>query len=283
VNRVSGKWPCIFLTVFAAACTASRSSAPRAPEGSRVVPTSAAGPWAFAHSPGTRAYRISRTATVEGMADLVVRRETVRNLTHEVLTFEPIGEELGVRAAVDTFTSNTEGAVGPPQPVELPIHLAGALGPSAIRIESPPGSSCNAARTTIATDLHNLVVPFPAQLSKGATWRDAITVSGCQAGIPITTTTTRKFTVSGEVVYSGQPFVVVQRRDSLTARGEGAYNQHRMLVEGTGVGGALYYLDSESGEISWLTTSQSFRIKVTTSGRPHWFTQTASQEFARVR
>jgi hypothetical protein len=190
---------------------------------------------------------------------------------------------LGFKAVVDTFALTTEGAVGPAQPVELPIQLTGAITSSGIRIEPSPNMSCNAAQATIATDLHNLLAPLPAQLSKGALWHDSITVSGCQAGIPITTTTRRTFRVTGEVAYSGQSFVLIQRTDSLSAHGEGAYDQHRMVVQGRGIGSATYYLDITAGEIPWLTTSHNSQIRVTTSGRLHSFAQTANQEFVRIR
>lgn len=282
VNRLIRCWLWAFLAVFALACASSRSS-PGAPGESRVVPTSTVGPWSFSHSPGSRAYGISRTALIQGIADSAVRRETVSNFTHEVLTFESTQEGLAFRAVVDTFSLKTEGVVGPAQPVELPIQLSGTIGPSGIRIEPLSSTACNAAQATIATDLHNLLAPFPSRFSKGTVWKDSIAVSGCQAGIPITTTTRRTFRVSGEVVYSGQSLVLVHRTDSLSARGEGAYNQHRMLVQGAGVGNALYYLDIPTGEVSWLTTSQTSQIRVTTSGRLHSFTQTTNQEFVRAR
>lgn len=282
MNRSFSKWLWVFVAVLAPGCGGSRSS-PGAPGESRVVPTPTVGPWSFSHSPGTRAYRISRTASIQGIADSAARRETVTNFTHEILTFEPTEAGLVFRAVVDTFALKTEGVVGPPQPVELPIQLTGVIGSSGVRIEPVANSACNAAQATVATDLHSLLAPFPPRFSKGTVWRDTIAVSGCQAGIPITTTTRRTFRVSGEVLYSGQPLILVHRTDSLLARGEGAYNQHRMMVQGFGVGGALYYLDVTSGEISWLTTSQTSQIRVTTSGRLHSFTQITNQEFVRAR
>lgn len=275
-------WLWISLVISASACAASRPSRPDAPDASRIVPTSAVGPWTFSHSSGSKAYRISRTASVQDITDSSVRREVVSNFTHEVLTFEPAGEEIGFRAVVDTFTSTTEGSVGPPQLVELPLQLSGAVTPTGIRIEYPANTVCNAIRATVTTDLHNLITPFPVQLSKGARWRDSTAVTACQAGIPTTTTTSRIFTASGEVMHSGRSYILVQRADSIIAHGDGAYNQHRMLIEGAGVGSALYYLDIVSGEISRLTTSQSTQIRVTTSGRVHSFTQTANQDFLLV-
>ena len=190
---------------------------------------------------------------------------------------------MSFQVVVDTFAVITQGSIVPAQIVELPIRLTGSLGMGGVRVENTPSESCEPIRATVASDIHNLLAPVPSQLSRGAVWRDSITTSGCQAGIPTTAVTRRTFTVAGEVNRSGQTFLLVQRVDSVSARGEGAYGQHRMTVEGSGVGTALHYLETASGEVSQLTTNQRIRITVTTSGRLHSFTQTTNQEFARVR
>jgi len=283
VNRLSGIL-LVSLAVLAGACSRSRPSpsdihATRAAD----VPIPSTGPWSFAHSPGTRAYRISRMASVEGTADSAARREVVTNFTHQTLTLDATDGGLSFTAVIDTFAVTTQGAVGPAQTVELPIELAGTVIPAGIRIATPTKYPCSAARATAATDLYNLLAPLPARLTRGMTWRDSITVSGCQAGIPTTTITKRIFTVSGEVSHSGQPRLLLTRTDTAVYRGDGAYNQHRMLVEGRGAGSALYYLDTATGAVAHLITAQTSGMNVTTSGRLHTFTQNVNQEFVRVR
>jgi hypothetical protein len=115
------------------------------------------------------------------------------------------------------------------------------------------------------------------------TWRDSISVEGCQARIPTTTRTRRVFKVEGEVIHNGQPRLMLTRMDTLVSRGSGAYDQHRMEMSGTGSGSGLYYLDRATGEVSHLITVQSSQIRVTTSGRMHAFSQITTQEFVRVR
>jgi len=207
----------------------------------------------------------------------------VSSFTHEILTLDAVGEDLAFKAVVDTFSVTSQGVVGPAQPSSLPIELLGSLGPTGIQIETPPGEECNPIKATIATDLHNLLPRFPLSLARDAIWRDSIRATGCHAGIPTAVITRRTFTVSGEVDHSGRRLILIQRLDSVSARGDGAYNQHRMQVESGGTGSALYYLDIASGEVSQLTTSQRSLIRVTTSGRVHSFTQIANQEFVRVR
>lgn len=287
MHRSSARWFCSFLVAFTSGCGATRPEPRGVPEMPRPVavpvPVSSPGPWAFAPAAGTRAYRIWRTASIEGVADSVPRREVVSNFTRQILTLERIGAELGFKAVIDTFTPATQGVIGPAQAVELPIQLIGKADAGGVHIESPPSGSCDATRAIAATDLYNLLAPFPPELAKGAVWRDSVIVSGCQAGIPTTATTTRTFTVSGEVNHAGRSLLLVRRADSVNARGEGAYGQHRMTVEGAGSGSAFYYLDTTSGEVFQLTTNQRSRITVTTSGRRHSFTQTTSQDFVRGR
>lgn len=275
------------LAILSTACATSRPSTPGGlPSGAIPVgtPTPSTGPWAFHYAPGTRAYRISRNASIEGSADSASRREIVSNFTHHILTLDEVGGgDFAFKAVIDTFLVTTQGAVGPAQLSTLPIELLGSLGAGGVRLESPPSEECSPVRATAATDLYNLLPRFPSPLSRNATWKDSISTSACHAGIPTTVVTRRAFTVSGEVEHSGRRFLLVQRLDSMSARGEGAYNQHRMQIESTGIGAAAYYLDTASGEVAQMTTNQRSWIKVTTSGRLHTFTQVANQEFVRVR
>ena len=285
--RSYGSWFSILFAVSTWACATAPgpvAGGARDPRPALTpVPTSSPGPWSFSPASGTRAFRISRNASIEEVTDSAVRREVISNFTHEILTLEPAGEEMSFRAVVDTFAVISQGPIEPAQIGELPIQLAGSLGMSGVRIESAASESCDAVRATVAADIQNLLAPMPSQLSRGAVWRDVITTSGCQAGIPTTAVTKRTFSVTGEVERSGQSLLLVQRVDSVDARGQGASGQHRMTVEGTGVGTALYYLETQSGEVSQLTTNQRIRITVTTSGRLHSFTQTTNQELVRVR
>lgn len=252
---------------------------PRLPD----TPTPSAGPWTFTHAPGTRAYRISRNASVEGTVDSASRREIISNFTHETITLEPGDQGTSFRAVVDSFAVLTEGLVGPPQEVTLPIEITGSLDAAGVHIQNTANGGCSAVRATAVTDLNNLLTPFPSPLSKNALWKDSVRTSGCYAGIQTIVETRRSFTVTGEINFSGRRLLLVQRLDSISALGDGAYNQHRMKVESTGTGTARYYLDTASGEVAQMTTSHLSQIRITTSGRARSFTQTTNQDLVRVR
>jgi hypothetical protein len=89
--------------------------------------------------------------------------------------------------------------------------------------------------------------------------------------------------VIGESAYEGLPVVIVQRTDSIQATGEGAQQQHRMLLDVRGVGTAVYYLDINSGRVLHLSSSQDLSLIVTASGKSSHFRESAKQEFALVR
>jgi hypothetical protein len=285
LNRTSLRFLPVFFVLLSAACAPARRPPSELPPLPRLpdTPTPSAGPWTFAHAPGTRAYRISRNASVEGTADSASRREIISNFTFETITLEPGDQGMSFRAVVDSFAVLTEGLVGPPQEITLPIELTGSITPDGVHIADATDGGCNAVRATAVTDLLNLLTRFPASLAKNAAWRDSVSMLGCQAGIQTQIATRRTFTVTGEIDFSGRRLLLVQRLDSISALGEGAYKQHRMKVESRGTGVARYYLDTSSGEVFQMTTSHQSSIRVTTSGRVHSFTQTTNQDLVRVR
>jgi len=287
-------WARWFPTLFVLACAGSRAPSPgtstTTPNQSGVrpstIPGSPGGPWSFSFSTGIHAYRISRTALITSGSDLATHQEASSNITHEVLTTEPSGEGEGIsfRAVVDTFTLATQGLIGAAQPVQLPIRLSGTFSAAGLTInERDSVGSCNPINSIITTDLYNLLESFPSQLSRGMTWRDSAETKGCHGAIPTMTQTVSTFVVSAGITYEGEPLLAVQRIDTSRARGEGAQGQHRIAIEGTGTGSALYYLNSTSGGIVRLTTDHSIRISITASGRVYPFTQNLKQEFVLVR
>jgi hypothetical protein len=185
---------------------------------------------------------------------------------------------------VDSFTTTTQGLIGPVQPTQLPVQVSGSFTPGGLTINSQsPGEKCNPVHSVLFADLYNLLVPFPQQFSPGFSWTDSVEVRGCPAGVPTLSHTTRSFTVAGEVTYDGRPAVVVQRVDTTHAQGEGGLQQHRVSIDVHGTGTAVYYLDVASGRIMHLTTNQTLLFGVTASSRQYHLKQDSKQEFGIVR
>jgi hypothetical protein len=101
--------------------------------------------------------------------------------------------------------------------------------------------------------------------------------------IPTTVRIARSYVVSGEASYQGLPVVVVQRQDSVHAHGEGAQQQHRVILDASGTGSATYYLNPQNGFILRLNTEQNLDLTITTSGKINLFRESSMQNFSSVR
>jgi hypothetical protein len=278
----------ILLVLWSAACSSPRPSRPVvvSPVPSIPVPiTAASTSWTFNLLPGTATYRVSRTGVVENKSDSATRREVSTSSSHESITLLPSGDTIGFTAVVDTFSTTSQGMVtAAQQDVVLPFQLSGFLIGDSIRISNDSlNNHCNPVATALITDLHYLLAHFPASLSTTSRWRDSTNVIVCRGSIPVRSRATHSYAVAGETLYEGVPVLVVQRADTIHAEGEGAQQQHRMVVTADGAGSATFYLDTRAGHVIHLTVDQNFDLMVSASGRANHFRQTAKQDFTLVR
>jgi hypothetical protein len=200
-----------------------------------------------------------------------------------VLSLDSTDQGTNFTVVVDTFATTTQGLIGPVQPIQLPVHSSGSLTDSTVTINNQPETEqCNTVSSMLVTDLHNLLVPFPRQLSSGATWRDSTDIKGCQAGVPTSAHTSRSFVVSGESSYEGRPVLLIVRADTTRAQGEGGLRQHRVSIDATGTGTAVYYLDMTTGRIVHLTVDQILNLSLGTLTGRFQFKQDSKQDFRIV-
>ena len=277
-----------FLTCFLGACTAA-TVPPSVPPAPSPLPTpgpvaAATGPWSFSYTPGPVSYEVSRSATIESQSDSGPHREISTNTTHEALVLGQAGDTIHFSATVDTFSTTTQGSIGAVQPVELPIQLSGSFTSDSLTIAPDSTTSkCNPVASAITTDVHNLLVRFPPQLARGSTWRDSVELSGCQGNIPTMARTTRSYVVVGETSFQGDSVLMIQRMDRIHAHGEGAQQQHRVILDVDGSGTAIYYLSQKNGQILHLTTGQELNLAITASGKISRFKQSSKQDFSLAR
>lgn len=285
-HRISGSYFFVFLT---AACTASTVQQPGRPTPLPSLPNPVplppgTGSWTFSYAPGSISYQISRSAAIESQSDSGNHREVSTNTTHELLKLEAAGDTIHFTAVVDTFSTMTQGIIGPVQSVQLPIQLSGSfVGDSIIISTDSLAENCNPVSSALSADLHNLLVRFPAQLSQGSRWRDSVELKVCEGMIPTTAHITRSYVVSGESTYQGFPVQVVQRTDTIRAQGEGALQQHRLTLDARGTGKATYYLSPRDGRIMRLNSGQDLDLAFTASGKVHRFKQSSKQDFSYTR
>jgi hypothetical protein len=185
---------------------------------------------------------------------------------------------------MDTSSTTTQGTIGPVQSVQLPVRLSGSVIADSLTISSDSTAErCSPVSSALSADLHNLLVGFPTQFSQGNSWRDSLELSTCQGMIPTRVRIARSYIVAGETTYQGFPVVVVQRKDSVHAHGEGAQQQHRVILDASGTGNATYYLNPQNGFILRLSTEQNLDLAITTSGKIHRFRENSTQNFSSVR
>jgi len=289
VDTLSKRAGWVLLVSVLIGCGSTRAAPPALPTPTLppppIVTTPSASFWTFNYVAGTTRYQISRSAAIESQSDSANNREVSTNITHELITLVPVSGDSGISftAVVDTFSTATQGLVGPAQLVQLPVQVEGvfAAGKLTIKSDSSTGK-CNPISSVLVSDLHNLLTQFPTPLSQGQIWQDSVSTTGCQAAIPTTSQLVRSFVVSGEAIYEGQPVLLVQRSDSIRGRGEGAQQQHRLTLEASGTGRAVYYLNTKDGRVVRLTTQQELSLAITTSAKAYEFKQTSGQDFRLV-
>ena len=288
--RLKATISCLVFCGFASCVPASRPNVPTLPQPeapSPAKPSPSGQSWAFSYAPGISAYQITRNATIVRQ-DSTTTQETTQevssNVTHEVLSFERVGDTVQFRIVADTFSTSTRDGIGSPQSPQLPAQISGILVRDTLQLANDSlGTTCTPIESTLRADLNNLITPFPAQLTPGMRWNDSLEVATCQAMIPAVARTRRAYIVSGETVYQGSPVVVVERADSTLAHGEGAQQQHRIVLDAIGSGTALYYLNPSTGQVVRISTNQDLALTITASGRTHRFRQNLKQEFALRR
>jgi hypothetical protein len=287
MNRRVSSW--YFLAYLAAACTAATVPPAGAPTPSPSLPNPVplpptAGSWTFNYAPGVIAYQISRTAAIEGQSDSGSHREISTNSTHELITLEPAGDTIHFTATVDVFSATTQGVIGPAQVMQLPVQLSGTFVGDSLKLANDSiAEGCSPVSSALSADLHNLLLRFPAQLSQGSSWGDSVELKACQGMVPTTVRIARSYVVSGEAAYQNQPVLLVQRSDMIQAHGEGAQQQHPLLLDAKGTGNATYYVSPKDGRIVRLTTGQDLDLTISVSGKIHRFKQNSKQDYSLVR
>jgi hypothetical protein len=242
--------------------------------------------WSFNYQAGIAAYQIVRNATIESITDSLSPGviDSSSNTAHEVLSLERIGDTTQFTLALDTFATTIPGRAGAPQPTELPVQIKGWMTRDSLIVAADSASSqCNPIKSAAESDLHTLVVQLPVILTPGLTWQDSVDMVGCQSLIPTAIHISRFFRVIGETPSGGAGIVVVERSDSIRAHGEGAQQQHRVVLDATGDGTTLYYLSTSDGRLVRANTDQRLNIGVVTSENAGHFRQTLKQEIALIR
>lgn len=278
----------LILILLLVACTTGR--VPVSPPTTPPFPQPAAprdvGSWTFSYRSDTLHYQITRSAAIESQGDSASRREILTNSTHELLTLSVVADTVRYTATVDSFSTTTQGLIGPVQPVVLPVQVSGVLDSAMLQLQpdsadtSSTSSTCSPVQSSLMSDVHSLLIKVPVQLTPGLSWRDSTVRTACYAMIPMKAIVIRRFSVIGAAAYDGKSTVLIQRTDSISAHGEGRQQQHQLIVDVTGTGSAAYHLSPEQSSVLRLTANQDLDFTVRGSGRTSRFRETAKAEFS---
>lgn len=270
----------IFILLATVGCT-SRQPRPRAlPSPVSPQPTTRTAdnsPWAFTYRSDTIRLQINRSAAIESTGDSAKHREISTNNTHEILALLVNGDTIRYSATVDSFSTASQGLLGPVQAVSLPVQVSGTLGSPAI-LDSLT-QTCNPVETSLEGDVRNFLVSFPQQLTSGHSWKDSVTHVVCYGGIPMATVVVRNFSIAGQTSFNGQAVIAIHRIDSISARGEGRQQQHQLTVDVHGTGNAAYSLSTELGRVLHLTISQELDFSIRAGSRTNQFHESVKEEF----
>jgi len=101
--------------------------------------------------------------------------------------------------------------------------------------------------------------------------------------IPTTAQIIKSYLVFGVVEYQGSSVLVVQRADTVRARGEGAQQQHRITIDVNGTGNATYYIDLKDQSITRVVSDEDLNFTIVATGRTNRFRQSLKQDFSLLR
>jgi hypothetical protein len=274
------------LILLLAACTTRRLpvTPPTTPSLPQPVEPRDVESWTFSYRPDTLRYQVIRSAAVESQGDSASHREISSNSTHEVLNLSVMADTVRYTATVDSFSTTTQGLMGPVQPVMLPVQISGVVDSAMLQSDSANTSStsstCDPVQSSLVSDVRGLLIRVPMQLTPGLSWRDSTVRTACYATIPMKALVIRSFSVVGAAEYDGRRTVLIQRTDSVSAHGEGRQQQHQLIVDVSGTGTAAYHLSPERSSVLHLTTNQDLDFVIRASGRTSRFRETAKEEFS---
>ncbi len=191
--------------------------------------------WAFRYSPNTYSYTINTTPSIAQFPD---------TSNFRIL---PTASETVAIAVTDTGMY----VVSPPLPESLRCDEVNAL---IIRARE-------------------LIPQIPTNLETGMTWTDSSTTEGCRGSIPTVSTAIRTYLVVGDTLYNDEPALLIQKTETISAKGEGNEGQHRVLMTATGSGTANLYFNVLAGSFLGMTGTQTSDLSITASGRVSRFLQ----------
>jgi hypothetical protein len=210
-----------------------------------------------------------------------MHREISTNNTHENVSLVVTGDTVRFTATVDSFSTANQGLVGPVPPISLPVQVSGIVDSLGLDMDSTvTDQQCSAVQSSLESDVRDLLISLPPQLTPGSSWRDSTVTTACLGSVPATAIIIRRFVVAGATSYANESAISIQRTDSISAQGEGRQQQHQLHIEVNGTGSATYQFSTQRNRLVHLVTSEELSFVVKSARRTDLLRESVKEEFS---
>ncbi len=230
----------------------------------------------------TRYTLVSRTL-VQVVGDSVpAGTDTITVHAAVTLAFAGRGDRRSVAGTVSDATVTAGDRLTPPGPISRqpppPFEFSGEVGPGLATVDLPLelAADCASAAPALITAARELIPPVPAELRVGTEWRDSVTTTSCRAGVELTSIARHEYRVEALDTRLGRPAVRIRRTSALQIRGGGEQSRRPVVVDGTGRGTAVLWLDAAAGHLVEIDAGTTVMLRHQAGGRVATVEQTGS-------
>lgn len=216
--------------------------------------------------------------------------DTVTVHTRFTLSLKRLPTSVTISGSIEAFSIAAGNRVGAPtQLIVLPLSFSGQVNARGLTLKRVAGQTSgqttdcvNPGITAISTVQRNLVI-VPEELQRGASWTDSSSTTGCSGSIPVIVTSIRTYSILGETEYAGDSAIALKKTDRTYFNGEGAQDQHRIIVKGEGSGSGVLYVTRSTGMMIDYESKHNTVVTITSSGQNQRFIQIVKEKTVAVR
>jgi hypothetical protein len=247
------------------------------------------GRWTITPATSPRRYRSTTTTTIELKTDTGSIQDIVtRQSEFTLLTATSSGSTSFLGSINRIFTSAGVRIGRADDNTVFPVSFTGHIKDGSVIIDELNGSSlsnglnCASPTASALQVVQPSIIILPAEIVSGTTWQDSVSSLSCNGLTPITTTTISSYKAAGESELQGQKALLLERTEISRSAGEGADNQHRILIKGTSTGMTKIYIDPVTGSLLDLEGERRSDI-IITAGRSQRFSQVVKEKTTAER
>lgn len=131
-------------------------------------------------------------------------------------------------------------------------------------VKGADSTRCPNAVDPAVANVYSLFVPVPTSVSIGSTWEDSIVTTTCRGDLPITTTSSRRYTLDGTTTWNGRDVLRITRSTATTVQSDTTTGR-AFGVAGQGSGTATLLVDPATATLYQSTGTAQARLTIGTS------------------